>query len=256
MSKLKVTAKEKATKAPARKAAPSAAVRREVRLVITKRFESVSYSRWRDWRQCAYRAALKHLQKLPEGPEGPALARGNEVHKLAERVILGTLKTVPDELRAFKPELLAFKKAKATPEIQWGFDRNWNPVDWFDWTNCFLRVKADVFSLVKTAADIWDWKTGRYREEQVDEYKLQLELYAPAAMVMAQKAKTVRTVIAFTDQAKQEEETFKSTQLAALKKTWAERFAPMLADKRFTPTPNEACRYCHYRRNNGGPCIY
>lgn len=257
MSKLAI---KKGEKPPAKAKQPAkvkvATMMKHVRIVVTKRFMSVSYSRWRDHTRCPYFAALKHLQKLPEGPEGPALARGNEIHKLAEDVILGKLKKVPDELRPFEKELLDFRKAKATPEIQWGFDRDWNPVDWFDWNNCFMRVKADVFSVVKTVAKIVDWKTGRYRPEEVDAYEKQLELYAPAAMIMAPKAKTVEAIMAFTDHGKQEDRTFASKDLRKFKLLWADRLRPMLDDTKFVPTPNAGCRYCHYRRNNGGPCIY
>lgn len=41
-----------------------------------------------------------------------------------------------------------------------------------------------------------------------------------------------------------------------LKELWAKRTKAMLSDTKFAPRPGAYCKYCHFRKSNGGPCRY
>lgn len=219
-----------------------------------KQFEAWSFSRFNDWRTCALRAKLKYLDKLPEGEPGPALARGSAIHKEAEDYVLGNIKKLPDSLATFEEEFNALRKQKRylRVEQQWGFDSDWEPADWFG-KQTWVRVVVDLAKAKGTEVLIIDHKTGKiypYHEEQ-------LSLYAIAAFMMFPKAKTVDARLWYLDPGIETTADFDRKDLPDLKADWEAKVKPMLADKVFTPNPSaKNCRFCHYKKANGGPCQY
>ena len=49
---------------------------------------------------------------------------------------------------------------------------------------------------------------------------------------------------------------FYRAQFPKLQEEWAGRIEKMLADDQFLPTPNGLCGWCHWRKSNGGPCVF
>ena len=39
-----------------------------------------------------------------------------------------------------------------------------------------------------------------------------------------------------------------------LKALWEQNVKPMFKDEIFAPLPSYMCRWCHFRKDNGGPC--
>jgi hypothetical protein len=37
---------------------------------------------------------------------------------------------------------------------------------------------------------------------------------------------------------------------------WEDKTRPMLNDTIFAPKPGNACRWCHWKKSNGGPCKF
>jgi CRISPR/Cas system-associated exonuclease Cas4 (RecB family) len=103
-----------------------------------------------------------------------------------------------------------------------------------------------------TTAFVVDFKTGKNKPEHF----MQRELYALGALhVYADIAKVV-VEHWYLDSAQVETSVFYRDQLEALKQLWAKRTKAMLHDKRFAPRPSNACRWCHFRKENGGPCKF
>lgn len=228
---------------------------------------SWSFSRWMDYRTCPAKFKYKHLDKLPE-PPSPAMARGIEIHKKAEDYTNGKLRTLPTELSKFKAEFKKLREQKIKHvEEQWAFKSDWSLTRWNDWTGCWLRVKLDVayINIEHNAIVPIDHKTGSFRPEKNDEYMLQCELYGVAGLTQIEEVDVASPRLWYIDhgrvypdpeQDEPELEYFRKD-LKSGKKQWEDRVAPMFKDRNFRPTPSErGCRFCHYRKANGGPCKY
>jgi hypothetical protein len=237
--------------------------------VQPRQFKSWSNSRWNDYSQCPLRAKLKHLDKLPE-PKSPQMDRGIFIAKQEEDYFLGKVSKIPPDIhKDLHPEFRRIKKVgqkRLLVEQNWGFDKNWKQVDYFDWDNCWLRVKVDVGYTDGTKVHLYDNKTGGVdkstgglRLSDREKYEEQLDLYRAAGIAQFPDATEFHTKLIYTDIGI----TFPATAMVssaadALKaqKAWSKKVVPMFADKRFLPRPGFYCRWCHYRKANGGPCKY
>lgn len=236
---------------------------------VAKPLTSWSFSRYSDYKKCPLSFKLKHLDKIPE-PKNDAMLRGNAIHKLAEDYIKGTIKSprIPEELAQFEDTFKELRKlykkrtAGILVEDDWAFTNNWDRTRWDDWVNCWVRIKLDCADNHDTdVLVVRDWKTGKYREEQNEEYVEQMELYALAALILYPHVSKVIVELVYLDvpmvyppaDAPIE---YVRADLEKLKKVWAARVKPMFADKRFAPRANDKCRFCWYGQSKkaaGGP---
>lgn len=239
--------------------------------IPVKQITSWSYSRYSDYKTCPLKAKLKHLEKISE-PPNDAMARGGQIHTLAEKYIKGEIRLLPVELKLFDKE---FKKLKAqykkkvngmVVEDNWSFTKDWTETQWNDWVGCWVRIKLDCAhhedgeTLVIT-----DWKTGKFREEMNEDYVEQLELYALSALLLHDHIKVVKPRLAYLDVGviypdPEKPLIFTRDDIPKLKKLWEKRTKAMMNDKLFAPRPNNLCKWCHYRAGNkangGGQCKF
>lgn len=227
----------------------------------TPQFTAWSYSRLKDWERCGLYAKLKYLDKLPE-PQGPAMGRGNEVHKVAEAYVTAAKppKGFPPELENFKKEFsglrkdIASKKAlNFSAEGEWAFTSRWTSTGWFD-RDAWLRVKVDAAWTDSKSVELTvvDHKTGKRYPDHPD----QLHLYGTVGFVMFPAVARVRAKLWYLDLGEEDEREYERGDLKRMIKTWEDRSRPLLADKLFAPRPNDKCKWCHYRKGNRGPCQY
>jgi predicted RecB family nuclease len=188
--------------------------------------------------------------------------RGSRIDNLAALYTNGKIRKLPAELQNFKKEFKVLKAVAAVTQQQWALTRAWTPTEWFA-SNAWLRSKTDVYVELKGGSiKIIDHKTGKIRE--TEPYHLQLNLYATVALAKFPAAKSVHTELWFLDQGKiiggeaggGVKGIFQRTDFEGLKKTWELRTRAMLTDTRFAPRPGDYCRWCHFRKANGGPCKY
>lgn len=233
-----------------------------------KQLTSWSFSRWSTYSECPRKAKYKFLDKLEE-PSSPALERGTQLHQLCEWYLRGAKKTVPKEVKPIAKYLQDLRKEKAIAEAEFTFTRDWKLTKWNDWNNAWVRIKAD--SLVPPIADadrpivkIDDFKSGGKLDSKTEdvvfkeEYPLQLELYDLAALLAYPTAAESKSRLIFIDHGKAVESDISHvrTDVPKLMKRWETRTKKMLTDTKFKPTPGNACRWCHFRQANGGPCEY
>ena len=239
----------------------------------SKQITSWSFSRYSDYSLCPLKAKLKHLDKIAE-PGNDAMVRGGMIHKAAELYIIGVTPRLPTELKAFGPLFKSlrsqYKKDPTVISVEqtWALTKTWTRTVWNDWDQCWLRIKLDCARHIPAERLMvtYDWKTGRYRENQQEEYLQQLELYALAALVLHEAVDRVHPKLIYldagivypTDEADPLEYTRKD--ISRLKKAWIKRTKAMMKDKRFAPRPNDKCRWCYYRADNksngGGQCKF
>ncbi|MGH7869653.1 MAG: PD-(D/E)XK nuclease family protein, partial [Candidatus Dormibacteraceae bacterium] len=147
-------------------------------------------------------------------------------------------------------------------EDTWAFTRGWEQTRWDDWVGCWVRIKLDCAH--RTSDDVLvvtDWKTGKFRPDQNEEYVEQLELYALAALILHPHLKEVRPRLAYLDTGDVyppagQELVFIQADVKRLKALWAKRTKAMLSDTVFAPKPNRFCAWCHFRKSNNGPCKF
>lgn len=251
----------KAIKQPTEKAfkAPKVAYRGLIK--------SWSWSRYSDYKQCPFKAKLKHVDKLKE-PGNDAMQRGNDIHKLAEDYIKGFIKKLPVELKHFKADVDQLKKmAKSkislvTIEESWTFTEDWKTKTRFDdWANAWVRIKVDAAHFVNDdILIVTDWKTGKFREEMNADYVEQLELYALAAFFHYPHINQVWPRLVYLDVPMVYPPPHspiiftREKDFERLAKMWYKRILPMLNDTKFPIRPNDKCKWCHFRKSNGGPC--
>lgn len=239
-------------------------------MAIKQQFASWSWSRYYDYKQCPLKAKLNHLDKIRE-PKNAAMERGALLHDTIRDYIRGTLKSIKkagfpaDVVKWFDVAKKAFKKKSLQPIIEedWAFTKDWTQTQWNDWNGCVLRVKLDagVFEENGEILVVTDWKTGKFRTEEVDQYIEQLELQALAALILYPQVKTVVPRLAYVDLGiiyPQIENSLEFTQadVKKLKTTWAKRTKAMLNDTTFAPKPNDKCKWCFYGQSGkvkGGP---
>lgn len=223
------------------------------------RFTSWSFSRLGDYEACPAKARYKHLDKLPE-PKSPALERGGRIHQLAEAYLTRQLKSLPPELQAFAGEFKALRaRGDLLVEESWAFTKAWEPCRWDDWDRCWLRAKADCCYFLKEQLVIIDWKTGKFRPEQAQDYLRQLELYALLGLLRYPKVQRVVPHLVYLDQGllyPEQDLVYERAAVEALKAEWERRVQPLFADVKFEPRPGWACRWCAFSQAKGGPCQF
>lgn len=221
-----------------------------------------SFSRWTKWATCPLQFKLSTIDRLPE-EKGPALVRGQEVHNEAEEYVKAARKPrmVPASLETFTDEFVELRDLKRAagvevlPENELAFDRNWAPTSWFD-RRTWVRIKIDalVRFVGKRRTRVIDYKTGRLKEQS--EYDEQVELYALAAFDADPELQTVQTELWFLDHGVLYENDHDRDDADGIRAKWEERVTPMMADRRFDPTPGNHCRWCSFSKAKGGPCRY
>jgi len=234
------------------------------------RIEAWSYSRWNTYEQCPFKAKCLYIDKLPE-PEAAPLVRGKKVHEDIEAWLLGRVKDAPPEIEKLKEQYEALKKQKPLCELELAFDKDWKPVDWFS-KGAWCRIKIDALVpprlgvrgknpkayIVDHKTGSVDKRTGRLKELKAAEYQPQLELYALGAFLKYETAQEAVTELYFVDagETRGGEHVFFQHGRNDLIALWQQRVAPMLADEQFAVRPGDYCKFCHFRRGNGGPCPY
>jgi CRISPR/Cas system-associated exonuclease Cas4 (RecB family) len=238
-----------------------------------------SYSRFTDYIKCPALAKFKTIDKLRE-PDSPSGLKGTRVHSLAavwatkklppkdkdnavfypELVALVKAKKIPVELECFKEEFQALRQLNNLEvEQQWAFDQNWNTTSWFD-PSCWLRVKVDLHYLetVKkgmlrnTTVVVVDHKSGK----EYEDHKQQRSLYALAALLMYPDAKKITASHWYLDAGVERKDVWLASALPQLKKEWLQKTTALLHDHTFAPNPTDKCRFCHFRKDNKGPCKF
>jgi CRISPR/Cas system-associated exonuclease Cas4 (RecB family) len=208
-----------------------------------------SYSRLSTWEECPAKAKYKFLDKLPE-PDNPAMARGSDIHKLAENYLKGELTELPVQLQQVDEYIEELMGAQT--ELQLAFTRKWAPTTWFG-PDVYCRVVFDAVKITPPEAVVVDHKTGKQRPE---EHKDQLRLYALAAFMKWPEVEVVHSQILYIDHGERMRMMFTRDIVPNLLEYWDERAGKMRADDIFAPRPSPKCKWCTFRKSNGGPCTF
>lgn len=119
-----------------------------------------------DWDNCPHKAARKHIIKdLPPFQPTEASAWGDRVHKAFE-LRLNERQPFPEGMEQMEPIAAPLSNAGARGELMLGMTETGEPCGFFDKDVVWLRGKIDATKTNgATVAVIFDWKTGKKREE-------------------------------------------------------------------------------------------
>ena len=174
--------------------------------------------------------------------------RGIDIHLLAEKFVKKKIAKLPAELKLFAADYKAFRNNGYHAEQEMAFTPDWKPATWFSKVPGLFRAKIDVVS--DDLTHIVDTKTGKNRGGYGD----QMETYALAAYANSPKIESVKTELLFVDNGERAVAEFSNKEMKRLPAKWTKRFNVMFADTTFTPLENGNCRWCFFRKSNGGPC--
>lgn len=207
-----------------------------------------SYSGLKQFETCAAQYKFSRIDRLPQ-PTGPAAERGKMLHAELESILNGDLGLLSDEISYLEDYLTQLRENGATPEVPFAINRDWQEVDFGD-TNAWLRGIIDVYASNGPKATILDWKSGKKRD-----YLDQVRVYATAVMSIHKSIHEITPTIYFIDLKKEiTYSQINSSQLPQLQQELKERLDAIDNEKIFAPNPSTNCRWCHYRKENGGPC--
>lgn len=213
-----------------------------------------SFSRWSTYQDCPAKIKFRYVDKLAE-PGSPAMDRGTMIHKIAEDYVVapGRTQKPHDCLKHYAAEFKLARKSKPIVEKEWAFTESWEPTGWFA-KDAWLRIKTDlIFQPKKAPCVVVDHKTGK----RYDKHKDQLSIEALTTFIMLEHVDEIDAQIWYLDQGKPNlTSKFTREDVPFLKMEWEDKVRPMLNDETFAPKPNYGCRWCHYRKANGGPCAF
>ena len=126
-----------------------------------------SHTFLRDWENCPHKAFRRYIRKdLPKFVHTDAARWGDEVHTAFEvRIKHGT--KFPAGMEKFEALAAPLVAAGAVAEKMLGIRSNGSSCDFFA-PDVWLRGKIDSTVLRDGMAAIWDWKSGKRREEKAE----------------------------------------------------------------------------------------
>jgi hypothetical protein len=204
---------------------------------VSYKLPVASYTFLRDWDNCPYKAFRKSIKKdLPKFVHTAATKWGDDVHVAFEvRIKHGT--TFPKGMEQFEAIAAPLIQAGAVAEKMLGITAAGEVCDFFA-PGVWLRGKVDATVLGGSTAVIFDWKSGKRREERA-------ELEVHAVLLKAWKPTVQRIVAQYVWL--QDNEVGRPHDVSDTDKTLAgirhtmDDVARCLSDQDFPKRPNPLC---------------
>lgn len=219
--------------------------------------KSWSFSLLQTFESCAYRVKLQRIDKIPDLQPKTAADRGTQIHQEAEDYVRGK-SGLTHNLRHFAEDLAAlaghFQAGRVICEEEWGFDRDWNVVEW---NAAWLRLKADaVCFLTPSHAAVIDYKSGKRFGNEV-KHARQLQLYALCSLIRYPEIEKVTCELWYMDQDELARFTMHSKQLDKYLKMFDRDGRKVTEETQFKPSPNIfSCKFCPYDPSKQNDCQF
>ena len=208
-----------------------------------------SYSAVKLYEQCPARYKFSRIDKLQE-PSGEAATRGTMMHSEIESIIKGgLLMTAHRELIYLLPQLVRWKDENAFSELKFSIDADWNVVEYSS-PPAWFRGVIDLYIEDGDVATVLDFKTGKERD-----YSDQVTVYAAVILATMPHINRVNLAIEFIDSQKNVQYArITRDEFETHKSAITDRINTINKDNIFAANPSGLCKFCHFRKSNGGPC--
>jgi PD-(D/E)XK nuclease superfamily len=202
-----------------------------------------SYSRIESSETCPRKYWHLNVAKDLKEPESIHQVEGTETHAAFE-AYLRKGEPLPIHLRHHTRVLDSINRMPVTSRIieqQIALDANWQVVDWFSKT-AWVRAKSDLTQINGTVATVWDWKTGKQKDDFT-----QLKLNAAITMHLAPEIDKVMMAYYWTKSRNITKDVITRGQLPEF---WGEMlvrvqtFQSLYDRQDFPPRPNYFCKGC------------
>ena len=205
-----------------------------------------SNSSIKTYEQCPYKYKLTRIDKLKE-PTGDAAVRGTNIHTIFEKAL--EVPTLPAEFAYWTDYIQTLVSKRAGSEVRFAITKQWNACGFTD-DVAWIRGIYDAIYIDGNHAHVLDWKTGKERD-----YGDQLKLYAAMILATYPEVDTVTTEVCYIDlQKRAAGPEYLRSDFDKLQQWLGDRVGKIERDDIFAPKPDYGCRWCHFRKANGGPC--
>lgn len=217
-----------------------------------------SFSTLKSFEDCKFRVWLSKVEGAPRAPNGQAAARGIRVHDAAEKYVKGELAELPEELENFRGSFetlrLRYGEGVVSLEEDWGFTRDWEPVDWKH-PDLWAKMKLDAIEFDgEDSAYVIDYKTGKKMGNEI-KHTDQGICYAIGTMMKYPNIESIQVEFWYLDKNEKLMKLYNRNQLMMLVPNLERRAHTLTSCKTFDPNPNEhTCRWCDHREMDS--CAY
>lgn len=204
--------------------------------------EAFSYSRLDNYESCPKKYFKISVEKSVKDPPNEHTTYGTDLH-LAFAEYLKTGKPLPLHLRQWMKTLATIKASPGEKIIEQkiAINANYEPTDWFA-KDVYCRVISDLTILNGAQGILWDWKTGKMKEDFS-----QLKLAGAVMFLLAEELEEVQLCYLWTKDKKVTKEKLTRDEMPTV---WAdllpriERYQNAHAQNIFEARPGFHCRYC------------
>ncbi len=214
-----------------------------------------SHSRINTFKKCKAKYKFAYIDKVEVNREySPAMERGTKVHKSLEMFMQkGTELLHPDIHKHYGQFFFGIRENYTVqPEAKWAFTWDWKPCDYDD-KDCMIRGFMDLkFVPEDEAIQVFEYKTGKKYEDHAD----QRFVYGLAALLQHPDKEGVDVTTIYLDGKFNDKVHYAASMLDNYKFFMKEDIDAIENCEDFIPEPQFGCRWCPYRRTNGGPCQF
>lgn len=217
-----------------------------------KPLKAWSYSALSGFESCGFQHYCRKLLKLDE-PKAPAMYRGIKIHNEAAAFLDRTEKMFPSSCNGFIDQFYELRDMNPIVEQKWAFTKKWRPTGWMSKdVKCRVIMDAGLIYSDDTA-DVIDHKTGKRYD---DDYTDQLGLFSAALIKLHPYVKSVTARLWYLDSGDEVTMEFSKAHAMDVLGDLEERAEVMMSDTNYVPRPSWKCKFCHFRKDNGGPCKF
>lgn len=209
-----------------------------------------SYSSISTYKECPAKWKFSYIDNIPWEPSA-AMTRGTRMHSMAEDYLNGKITYVPTEIKRIGPLLTLLQGLNAKAEEVWLLDKDWKPT--LDQDKAWVKCIIDVHYVLNGVLYVKDYKSGR----MYDSHRDQLELYGLVGLQKYPEVSRVETSAVYIDTGHEgmEGSIIPAMSLKMMAR-WQADAEKMMEDNDYQPCPGNACRWCDYKKERGGPCMY
>ena len=219
----------------------------------------LSYSRWSCYHECPFKYKCKYILKLRE-PKGEAMGRGTLIHDMLEQYILGKTDLLPwnennslgvpamGAAHPMQSTMEFFKGGQTERVIELDIDLAPNPKDG---EPAFIAIlDADKFDKDTNTLHIGEWKSGKPYASHAE----QRHMYATVGLGYLMPDHVIVTTHYVDISSNPVELRADYKDFKEMSSVWKNRRESMMNDTILAPRPNPKCKWCHFRKSNGGIC--